>query len=353
MKLIYRYINSIEFTNTTKIQFLLLIFLVLNFRCIGQDPSLSSPMNNPNPIEVSDTTLFSFSFENNDPTISLPIGAVSIFIQLDVAHLTACLPISSGDVLFLWGDIGNGTWAGINTTPIGSVSSGQNGGQVEMKIIPFSAGIVDNTVILQYAGDTNLDNNSLSEPLNIAPIGTLAVDLLSFDLKRLNNEIHLNWVTASETNHDYFKVMHSHDGVQFTPIGIINAKGSENRGARYDFIHSFPNNGINYYKLIDVEFSEKESHSDIKAIRFETPLEYEVFPNPTSDYIHLNTGENSNDTHLVKIFDELGRLVFKQTKTMDDPLKLDVSSWSNGLYNILLEPSNAPSSNIRFLKIDE
>jgi len=62
-------------------------------------------------------------------------------------------------------------------------------------------------------------------------------------------------------------------------------------------------------------------------------IEFEFYPNPASNNFTIKT--NDNDSHLFKVHDILGNLIFE--KTTSNQLVTDVSNWSNGLYIVSID----------------
>lgn len=84
--------------------------------------------------------------------------------------------------------------------------------------------------------------------------GLLPVELLSFS-SRINEqlEVELNWVTLIENNNSHFDIEYSIDGFNFEKIGTVLGLGSSINYRNYDFIHSSPSQGANYYRLKQVD----------------------------------------------------------------------------------------------------
>jgi len=54
----------------------------------------------------------------------------------------------------------------------------------------------------------------------------IPVELTSFTASTSNNQIVLNWTTASELNNEGFEIQHSLDNETFTRIGFVPGFGS-------------------------------------------------------------------------------------------------------------------------------
>ena len=86
--------------------------------------------------------------------------------------------------------------------------------------------------------------------------GALPIELLYFNANQLNcNENLLIWSTATEINSDYFDVERSFDAIHFEFIGRIKAAGNSTSIVNYDFKDSKPYQGLNYYRLKQVDYN--------------------------------------------------------------------------------------------------
>ena len=69
----------------------------------------------------------------------------------------------------------------------------------------------------------------------------LPVELIEFQAKDLgNSKSQLNWSTASEVNSDYFEVLRSENGRDFTSIGTVTAAGDSDQTIHYSFQDESP-----------------------------------------------------------------------------------------------------------------
>lgn len=117
---------------------------------------------------------------------------------------------------------------------------------------------------------TNSTNNNIGYKITyftISNLYALPIELISFDAKLdINNNVLTNWITASEHNNNYFEVFNSIDGVNYTSIGKVQGSGNSTTSNKYELTHIKPNEGINYYKLKQVDFDGKYTYSKIIII---------------------------------------------------------------------------------------
>lgn len=94
----------------------------------------------------------------------------------------------------------------------------------------------------------------------------LPVSLLSFDAILVGDKTHLVWVTAQETNSNFFTVLSSTDGIHFTPIGTVKAAGNSQSVKAYTFDDPTAVSGTVYYQLIPTDLDGSTYESPIKSV---------------------------------------------------------------------------------------
>jgi hypothetical protein len=116
---------------------------------------------------------------------------------------------------------------------------------------------------------------------NVNGVNPLPVEFISFTGAARNTYAALNWVTASETNSDYYTVERSADGINFSPIGRVIAKGFTTEVTEYNFNDLNPLPGYNYYRLHQVDRNGDFDYSSTVSVFF-TRSVLNVYPNPVT-----------------------------------------------------------------------
>ena len=80
--------------------------------------------------------------------------------------------------------------------------------------------------------------------------------------------VSLSWTTGSEKNNNYFEILRSEDGVNFQVIGTVAGAGNVETLTNYSFVDPSPIDGINYYKLKQVDYNGEASYSVIRTVDF-------------------------------------------------------------------------------------
>lgn len=117
---------------------------------------------------------------------------------------------------------------------------------------------------------------------------TLPVEMISFNVDIEKNNIMLFWLTATELNNSHFEVEKSKDGELWENIGVIEGKGTTNELQNYEFIDTEPFEGLNYYRLKQVDLNDDFEYSDIRSLFFKLDqLSVKISPNPSQNFFQI------------------------------------------------------------------
>jgi hypothetical protein len=168
----------------------------------------------------------------------------------------------------------------------------------------------------------------------------LPITLLSFTAEEKNEEIVLQWITASETNNDYFTIERSQDGNIFEAISKIIGAGNSIVTKEYSLIDNMPLSGISYYRLRQTDYDGHSTVSEIvvvkhkinKALRL---VSYSVDEN----YLLKISLYDMNKEARIRLFEISGREVFfadvKYTEGFNK-LNVQLPALNSGSYILML-----------------
>ncbi|GAA5224998.1 T9SS type A sorting domain-containing protein [Membranihabitans marinus] len=162
------------------------------------------------------------------------------------------------------------------------------------------------------------------------------VELTNFEVEKKGEFSILNWNTVSEINNDLFEIERSQNGQEFVKIGDVKGHGNTQVPQSYTFVDQEPFNGINYYRLKQIDFDGTFDYSKILYLTFDETLNgdnlnFKLFPNPTSQYLNIVSNKDLNN-HRVALYDVLGR----QLKVMSyqSGMALPMYGLQSGLYSV-------------------
>ena len=199
------------------------------------------------------------------------------------------------------------------------------------------------TIIWQ---DGNYNENNTTDGSNYGIVfqrynaSALPVELLYFYGEKENENIRLDWQTATEINNSHFDVEWSVDGVSFEKIGEVQGAGTTNEVQFYTSLHTSPISGLNYYRLKQVDlpagqvgFNSKFEYTDIIQITFdeEKSTAINIYPNPaTGNFINIHI---ENENAIISLQDNTGRTI-RSFQSTNGTSRIDISNLPSGLYYI-------------------
>lgn len=169
----------------------------------------------------------------------------------------------------------------------------------------------------------------------LANIGTSTLPLqwLSFTGKKINGQSLLEWKTDNETNTSHFVIERSPNGSIFESIGTRGAANS-NGIHSYSFTDVQPLQGINYYRLKQVDRDGRFTYSNIIRISFdESGRPLLLYPNPAEGYVYLIFA-GKKETVSIKLYDGTGRWVKTISSANQSPMRLELANLPAGKYYV-------------------
>ena len=155
-----------------------------------------------------------------------------------------------------------------------------------------------------------------------------------------NNAAQIKWGTASETNTKYFEIEHSSNGISYSKVGTVAAAGNSSLTERYEFLHTSPTLGKNYYRIKQIDLDGRFTYSTIIVLQKSDLLTNTLIaPNPVHNETTVYFGEEGSKTlQLINLngnilrTDNIGPSINRYT------IKLD--KLSPGLYLLRLQTTN-------------
>jgi hypothetical protein len=173
---------------------------------------------------------------------------------------------------------------------------------------------------------------------------TVPVKLVSFNATQSNNDVRLDWKTASEINNDHFEIEKSFNGVDFKTIGFAKGSGTTSQMTRYasldqDALNTSARNLYYRLKQVDRDGSVSYSHIAVVEVGKTRTLSLSTKPNPSNGVFTIETQLNTTNPATVKVVNLMGATVWTKAvnptsihTSIDAEMKLP-----QGVYMLLLE----------------
>lgn len=168
----------------------------------------------------------------------------------------------------------------------------------------------------------------------------LPVELSFFSGRMEENFVLLSWQTMSEQNNEKFVVQRSIDGASFETLGEVQGAGDSSNPLDYAFKDSSPSKGINYYRLVQIDFDGKTSTSSTIAVDADgLSAKWILYPNPSSDYVNIQIDDSKvlENGFRLWLYDLAGRYYPVDSFVFGNQIKVPVSQLPVGRYTIKME----------------
>ncbi len=185
--------------------------------------------------------------------------------------------------------------------------------------IPFAA--IDN------AGEEDPTQGSVTIIYDIV----LPIQLISFTANPQGDNVQLSWVVATEINVANYEIEFSANGINYSTIGSNNATGSRN----YNFTHTAPRQGLNYYRIKIVDRDGRVSYTEIRKVNFGlNAATVKIYPNPAASVVNITvTNAMVNKPATIQMLTIDGKLVYQQNAiALSQTESINVSKFANGEY---------------------
>ena len=183
---------------------------------------------------------------------------------------------------------------------------------------------------------------------NIITNGALPVELLSFDGSCNDNVITLNWRTASEHNSQYFEVVKSRDGENWSSLATVGSAGNSTQELSYETKDNKAIDGNNYYKLIqyDIDGQFKEYGPINVVCNGNSKGYFSIFPNPSSgDFQVILNNKQLIGTGSLIVKDSKGSVVYSKEIKITQGINLfnvtDINLTSGIYYVSIITDNNS------------
>ncbi|HTQ27242.1 MAG TPA: T9SS type A sorting domain-containing protein [Puia sp.] len=161
----------------------------------------------------------------------------------------------------------------------------------------------------------------------------LPVDLQSFTGSCKNNSISLEWITAAETNNDFFTVEQSPDGESWNVIGTVKSQGSSSVARQYSFTANSAGS-TNYFRLKQTDFNGKSAYFkviEVNGCSASGPAIL-IYPNPSSGSSLSGKISRGDDVYTLEVFDNTGSMVYRSSSVPSVFTVNFPKSLSTGMY---------------------
>ncbi|MFM2269569.1 MAG: hypothetical protein RL757_3010 [Bacteroidota bacterium] len=206
--------------------------------------------------------------------------------------------------------------------------------------------------------DVNAANNVATVTLNRSTATSalvtnrvvLAANVLDQD------KAQLSWVSIEPTRTTHYEIQTLNENGVFETQNAVAAKYLDDSMHDYSYMEtqSLPDNvekKVITYRIKAIILGGGEILSTPKTLTFTALSNAEVFPNPASDNVFVALKKYENQSVVLSVYDNLGRLITKNAieSASSAPVLLDTKDWLDGTYLLKIEAKNYKTILRRFV----
>jgi predicted outer membrane repeat protein len=241
----------------------------------------------------------------------------------------------------------SGTWNfTIDHSLLGTIATGD---QVQYFVVAqdnTTGGFAKSNSAGLVAGDVNSIGSYPTPNSYTINLSSLPVTFLSFTVVKKDQQATLTWVTSNEVNADGFIIERSADGGTWQSLSFVPATGSGSLTTLYNFIDMYPQTGINYYRLKQVDVNGSFTYSVTRKIEIGAgSANARVYPNPVvggSFTVELAAGQAKSVSY--SLINSAGAVV-RKGMINNGIERINVNGLGSGIY--LLQLSNGDKVKIQ------
>jgi hypothetical protein len=155
----------------------------------------------------------------------------------------------------------------------------------------------------------------------------LPITLASFSGYSENNYAHIEWITFSEVNNDFFTIERSENNIQFYSVGNVNGAGNSNTSQNYRFDDPVElTSSVTYYRLCQTDYDGTTEVISPIAVKKSMKADHDIWYYIENSTVYINySAENAEDVQLL-VYDLCGKLV--HSKAFSAGKGINTFSWN-------------------------
>lgn len=191
---------------------------------------------------------------------------------------------------------------------------------------------------------------------NLGSPVTLPLSFLSFEARQEKNDVLLNWRVAEISNHSYFSIERSTDGINFSEIGrntdYINGPGEI--ALTYTDSNVPQGNKKVFYRIKQCDQDGRCRYSVIRAVNFKSEDQIiTLFPQPVNEKLNIIYQSKDERTATIAISDVNGKKIIMQTQYLfngNQTIEVNTGTLLPGSYFITITDKKNNFVTVKFIK---
>ena len=200
--------------------------------------------------------------------------------------------------------------------------------------------------------DTDFSSSGGFELATVSWDSPLPVELTEFSAEFVENNMKLEWETATEVNNYGFEIERTSEKNDWSKVGFVEGHGNSNSPKYYSFSDNSLNESGEYsYRLKQIDIDGSFEYSDIVNINLSAPNNFKLsqnYPNPFNPITSINYSVSDDSYVVLIVYDILGNEVavlengYRAAGSYNRTF--DASNLGSGLYFYSIKAGNYSST---------
>jgi hypothetical protein len=185
----------------------------------------------------------------------------------------------------------------------------------------------------------NLTSTLQLDDVKLSGNDPLPIELSSFTARVINNNVVLNWQTATETDNYGFDIERLSTNQVWENIGFVNGSGNSNSPKVYSFTDKTASSGKYTYRLKQIDANGSYSYSKEVEVNLGTPATFSLaqnYPNPFNPATKISYQIPVQSFVQIDIFNSIGEKVAALVNEVKEAgyydVQFNVASFASGIY---------------------
>lgn len=163
-------------------------------------------------------------------------------------------------------------------------------------------------------------------------------------------QVDLYWGTLTEENNARFEVQRAADARHWHTLTTVAGGGTRWTPQHYEARDAQPLNGINYYRIAQVDHDGRVTYSSVRSVRFAAHTHLFTQPNPSSTSTLLQSDRDIEGVTILNAMGQRMNAAMQLTPLSSRQWQLHFGTLPSGTYTVIVHPTNA---SIRHIHLQE
>lgn len=206
------------------------------------------------------------------------------------------------------------------------------------------------SAVFYYGVSIGADKNSCLSNMDLCAAKyaqVTPVELTSFTAMSQNQQVTLNWITATEINNNGFEVQRSVTNSDFVTVGFVKGAGTTTEQKAYSFLDKNLSNGSYTYRLKQIDYNGLYEYSEAIEVDVRSLDTYTLeqnYPNPFNPTTKIGYVLSAKTNVKVVVMNTIGEqvaILVNQTQEQGyHQLDFNASNLPSGIYFYSLQTEN-------------